>query len=168
MIGFRNTKLILLKDFQNKFYNYFKIKPYLIKGQRCRIQSKEIYNELTKEFSYYSYKWKMPKLSKENLRYWLRAFFDCESWVECVKGKNRAIKLECVNSNGIKDIKKALKKFKIDSKLKKRIRKDKIIYRLGVFGLGNIKKFHNKIGFLHPNKKLKLIEVLNSYNEKVL
>ncbi len=64
--------------------------------------------------------------------------------------------------------KKALKKFKIESKLKKRIRKDKIIYRLGVFGLGNIKKFHNKIGFLHPNKKLKLIEVLNSYNEKVL
>lgn len=37
VMGFRNTNLILLKDFQNKFEKVFGIKPHLDEGQRCRI-----------------------------------------------------------------------------------------------------------------------------------
>ena len=76
-IDFRNTHKILLEDFQKKFQIIFGLKPYLVNDSRCRIQNKEIYYTLTKDFSYYSYKWKLPKLSKSNLKCWLQAFFDC-------------------------------------------------------------------------------------------
>lgn len=164
-IGFRNTNQELLLDFQNKFYKFFKIRPHITNEGRCRIQSKRIYGFLTKHFSYYSYEWIIPNLPKKLLKYWLRAFFDCEGWVECVKAKNRAIKLECVNLNGIEGVKKGLNRFGINSNIKVRKRKNKIIYRLGIFGYENIKKFKNKISFLHPKKKRKLEEAINSYSK---
>ncbi len=162
-IGFRNTNLILLKDFQRRFKKYFKKTPILVIKERCYIGSKEIFYVLTKKYSYYSYEWNMPQISKENLRLWLRAFFDCESWVELQPAKSRSIRVECVNLKGLKQVQKALSRFKIESKLKIRIRKDRIIYRLNICGLDDLKRFNNNIGFLHPNKKIKLKEALNSY-----
>lgn len=77
-IGLRNTNYTLLKDFQNHFFKVFKVKPKLIRGQRCRIYSKEIYYKLMENGPYHSNNWSFPVLSKENSRHWLRTFFDCE------------------------------------------------------------------------------------------
>lgn len=161
-IGFRNTNLTLLKDFQYRFYDYFKIKPYLIPKQRCRIGSKELYKKLTKEFeSFYSWEWKMPKLNKKLVRIWLRAYFDCEGWVTCETHKNRHVGAECVNKVGINQIKEALEKLKIDSILKKRSTRN--IYSMYIYGKDNIIKFKEKIGFLHPFKNQKLEKTIKDF-----
>src|SRR3989338_5995359 len=160
-IGFRNTNDVLLKDFQNKFYSVFGLVPHITNEGRCRIQNKEIYCILTKGCSYYSYYWTLPKLSKANLTHWLRAFFDCEACVQNQPRKNRAIALDCCNKKGLAQIQSALKKFDIHSGINKR--KDKTIWTLTICGLENIKRFNRKMGFLHPNKKIKLVGAINSY-----
>ena len=161
-IGFRNTNLDLLKDFQIKFYRYFKIKPYLIEGQRCRIGSKEIYNSLTEKFgSFYSYEWKMPELNDQLKKIWLRSFFDCEAWVTLEKHQNRNIGLDNVNKKGINQIKNALKEMGINCVL--RYREKQNIYRLYIYGKENIILYKSEIGFLHPNKLKKLNDAINDY-----
>jgi len=162
VIGFRNTNLTLLKDFQNNFYNVFKIKPHLIEGQRCRIGSKKIYELLTQQFgSFYSWEWKMPKINEKLKRVWLRAYFDCEGWVTCKSHKNRMIGADCVNLRGIKQIQDALNDFGISTKLKKRNNRN--IFSLSIFGKENLIKFYNKIGFLHPLKIQKLNMALQDF-----
>lgn len=151
-IGFRNTNNSLLKDFQEKFCRYFKIKPSLYKGQRCQIGSKEIYTKLTNNFgSFYSYEWSIPNLNKKLLKIWLRAFFDCESWVFCKSHQNRHVGIDSVNEKGLDQIKKALENLGIKS-IKKTI-KDRRIYRLFIYGKENLIRFQEEIGFLHPLKK---------------
>ena len=162
MIGFRNTNLILLKDFQERFGEVFGIKPYLIEGQRCRIGSKRIYGKLIKEFgSFYSWEWKMPKLNEKLSKIWLRAYFDCEGWVTCKTHQSRMIGADCVNERGIKQIKETLLKLGIKSKLKKRNTRN--IFSLAIFGKENLIKFHEKIGFLHPEKVERLKKVLGDF-----
>ena len=66
MIGFRNTNLVLLKDFQKRFEKYFGKKTYITNEGRCRIGSKEIYNKLLISFGeFYSWRWKMPILKNK-------------------------------------------------------------------------------------------------------
>lgn len=162
VIGFRNTNLALLMDFQNCFYKYFKIKPKIYKNERSALHSKELYFLLTKEFgSFYSREWKAPKLSKKHLRSWLRAFYDSEGWVEIQKAKSRVIGLQSINENGIKSVQKNLSKFKINSSLK--YKENRKIWTLRISGLDDIKKFSKFIGFSHPNKSLKLKEAISSY-----
>ena len=162
MIGFRNTNLILLKDFQDKFEKVFGVKPYLIEGQRCRLGSKQIYDRLTKEFgSFYSWEWKMPKLNKKLSKIWLRAYFDCEGWITCKSHQNRCIGADCVNEIGINQIREALEKVGIKSKVKKRNTRN--IFSIFIFGRENLMGFNEKIGFLHPLKKEKLNEVMDDF-----
>lgn len=161
-IGFRNTSLTLLKDFQERFEKVFKIKPYLIEGQRCRIGSKEIYELLTNKFgSFYSWEWRMPKLNNELSKIWLRAYFDCEGWVFCKKHQNRHIGADCVNEEGLNQVETALNKLGIKT-IRKYNRKKKI-YRLIIYGKENLERFKEKIGFLHSNKAAKLEEVSKDY-----
>ncbi len=170
-IGFRNTNNVLLEDFQKRFKNYFGLEPHIYRLERCQIGNKKIYFTLTKNFSYYSYQWRMPKLSKDNLKYWLRAFFDCDSWVELRNNSTRSIRLECVNLNGLKQIKKALLIFDINSSsIKTRNRKNILIYRLNICGVDNMKKFNNYIGYLHQNKKILLKKAIKNcyYNKWVI
>lgn len=129
--------------------------PHITNEGRCRIQNKEIYTFLTKDYSYYSHHWTLPKLSKENLSDWLRAFFDCEACVQNQPANNRAIALDCCNETGLLQIQKALEKFNINGHIRKRSNRG--IWTLTICGFGNIKRFYNKIGFLHPNKKIKLV-----------
>ncbi len=159
-IGFRNTNDVLLKDFQQKFKEVFGLTPIITNEGRCRIQNKEIYHLLTKECSYYSYEWRLPQLSKENIRHWLRAFFDCEGWVENQPAKSRLIGLDCCNESGLRSVQEALKKFKIYSSIK---RKRTHIWRLTICDIKNLKRFQKQIGFLHPEKARKLEEAINSY-----
>ncbi len=159
-IGLRNTTDVLLKDFQKKFEIVFGLKPIITNEGRCKIQNKEIYNLLTKDFSYYSYEWKLPELSKENLRYWLRTFFDCEGWVEN-RNYSRLVRLESCNEKGILDIQKVLLKFNISSSVKKRT--NRTMWRLTICGIGNLQRFQKKVGFLHSEKSAKLLSAIESY-----
>ncbi|MEK6843857.1 MAG: LAGLIDADG family homing endonuclease [Nanoarchaeota archaeon] len=162
-VGLRNTNILLLEDFQKRFFNYFKVKPHLIIKERCRIGSKKIYEQLEKEFgSFYSYKWTAPNLENNLLKIWLRAFFDCEAWVMLKAHQNRAIGLECVNYDGIISIKKFLKKLGIESsEIKKK--KSRAIFSLHIYGKENLIKFRELIGFNHPQKRELLNRAINDY-----
>lgn len=161
-IGFRNTNLILLKDFQNKFEKVFEVKCSLYEGQRCQKGSKNIYEKLTKEFgSFYSWEWTMPKLNKKLKRIWLRSYFDCEGWVFCKTHQNRHIGIDCVNEKGLNQIIDALNEIGIRS-IKKFNRK-RYIYRIFIYGKDNLILFKEKIDFLHPEKKEKLKRCINDF-----
>lgn len=158
-VGLRNKNIILLKDFQIKCKKQFKIEAKITKD-RANIHNKELYNLLTRKGSFYCREWKLPKLSKTNLQHWLRSFFDCESWVEVQKAKSRVIGLELTNEESISSISQALKKFNINSSLS--ITK-KSLLRLTICGKDDLLKFQKYIGFLHPKKKQKLKDAIESY-----
>jgi len=161
-LGLRSTNEFLLRDFQERFERYFGIKPRLVLGQRSEIGSREIYERLTKEFgSFYSWEWKMPKLDKELSKIWLRAYFDCEGWVTCKSHQNRHIGAECVNEEGLNQVKNALKDLEIESSIKKRSTRN--IFSLQIYGKENIVRFSEKIGFLSHKKLEKLKEALDDF-----
>ena len=162
-IGFRNTNDVLLRDFQNRFRAIFDVEPHIAREGRCRIQRKEIYKFLTKGYSYYSHTWKLPNLSNKNLKHWLRAFFDCEGWVENQPGKSRLIGLDCCNKVGLESVQNALKRFGIASQIHRKA--DREIWRLAICGLNDLRRFYRQIGFLHPDKDRKLGEALDSYKD---
>lgn len=161
-IGLRNTNEILLKDFQNKFAKAFGLMPIITNDGRCKIQNKNIFFQLTKDFSYYSDEWAIPQLSLNDLKCWLRSYFDCDGWVTVQKAKSRVIGLESINKNGLEQIKNSLLKFGIKaSDVKKR--KNKNIWCISICGKDDLIKFKENIGFLHPRKNNKLLEAVNSY-----
>jgi len=165
-IGLRNTCPELLEDFQTRFDNVFHKKPIISKQQdRCLIGSRELFYFLTENFgSFYSADWSIPKclVKKELLSSWLRAFFDCEGWVEAVKGKNRAVAAESINEKGLNDIRNYLKNlFGIHSTIRPRSGRTTSV--LGIYGKKNIIKFSNQIGFTHPLKRQKLDAAINSF-----
>lgn len=161
-IGLRNRCNALLNDFQNKFEKVFGLKPIITNEGRCKIQNKNIFSQLTKDFSYYSDKWTIPQLSLDELRYWLISYFDCDGWVNIQKAKSRVIGLESINKNGLEQIKNSLLKFGIKSSDVKK-RKNRNIWYIYICGKDNLQRFKENIGFLHPNKNEKLLEALNSY-----
>ncbi|VVB83937.1 Replication factor C small subunit [uncultured archaeon] len=161
-IGFRNTNLILLRDFQRKFERVFEIKCSLYEGQRCQKGSKEIYELLTKKFgSFYSWEWTMPKLDENLTKIWLRSYFDCEGWVFCKSHQNRHLGIDCVNEKGLNQIISALNKLGI--KTIKKYNKKRKIYRILIYGKENLNRFAEKIGFLHPEKLDKLKRVIEDF-----
>ena len=163
-IGLRNTNIVLLKDFQNKFAKVFGLTPIITKDvDRCRIGNKELTLKLLKEFgSFYSVNWKLPKFSKKHLKSWLRSYFDCDGSVGFIKAKDRKIALESINHSGIKQIQRVLSHyFGINSTVK--LRKNRNIWSLTICGKDDLEKFQKYIGFLHPKKSQKLTEALNSY-----
>lgn len=162
-IGLRNTNNILLKDFQQKFKSVFGLMPHIMNDGRCAIGNKDIYHYLTKDFSYYSYEWKLPKLNKRSLSYWLKAFFDCEGWVENQPAKSRLIGADCCNELGLLSVKESLQKFGIFSNIQNKA--GRTIWRLTICGLDDLKKFQKHINFLHPDKNQKLIEAIDSYRD---
>jgi len=163
-IGFRNTDETLLKDFQKKFFDYFKIQPRLANDGRCVVQRKEIYEKLVKQFkSFYSKEWSAPKLNNKLMKIWLRAFFDCEGWVFCKTHQNRHIGLDSINEKGLDKIRIELEKIGIKSI--KKIVKNGQMFRIFIYGKENLKLFQKKIGFLHPEKKTKLDGTIKDFVE---
>lgn len=160
-IGLRNTRYTLLKDFHDKFYEVFKVKPRLIRGQRCHIYSKGLYYRLMENGPYHSNNWSLPILSKDNLRYWLRAFYDCESWVIADKRKTRSVCLESINKEQLPKIQEALAKFKINSKIYER--KNRTTSMLTIPDRKSLENYQKYIGFLHPKKIAKLKKCINSF-----
>lgn len=164
-IGLRNTNLVLLKDFQEKFEIVFGIKPHLREGERCEIGSKDIYEELTKKFgSFYSWHWKIPQnLNHELIREWLRSYFDCEGWVFCKSHQNRHIGADCINEFGMKQVIESLNNLGIHTIYK--INKKRKMHRVFIYGKENLLKFKKEIGFLHPEKSKKLDDSIDDYME---
>jgi hypothetical protein len=160
-IGFRNTNVVLIKDFQSKFRDVFGISPIITNEGRCRIGNKEIYYFLTKDFSYDSYHWEFPQLSRENVKYWLRAFFDCEGWFENQPAKSRLVGLDCCNKSGVLSVQQALASLGIKSQVKRRV--NRTIWRIAICGLDDLKLFQKQVDFLHPAKKKKLHDAISSY-----
>lgn len=162
-IGLRNTNSVLLNDFRDKFERVFGVKPHIRIGERCEIGSKKIYEELINEYgSFHSHLWKIPNFKNRKLYgIWLRSFFDCEGWVFCKSKQNRHIGLDCVNENGINQIIESLNSFGIRT-IKKKNEKRKI-FRIFIYGKDNLIKFSDKIGFLHPDKNIKLDKTLNDF-----
>jgi len=161
-IGLRNTNEIILKDFQSKFKKVFRFTPIITNDGRCKIQNKNIFFQLTKDFSYYSDEWTIPKLSLEELSSWLKSYFDCDAWITVQKAKSRVIGLESINKTGLEQIKNSLLKFGIKTcNVKKRKNRD--VWYIYICGKDDLQKFKQNIGFLHPNKNKKLLEAINSY-----
>ncbi len=161
-IGLRNTNIVLLRDFQERFERIWGVKPHLQEGQRCSKNSKQIYEFLNQNFgSFYSWEWRMPRLNKKLSRVWLRTYFDCEGWVSVERHKSRLIGADCVNSFGLKQVKEALAKNGIVSHLKKKSGRE--IFRLYIYGKENLIKFKKYIDFNHPQKNVKLQEALADY-----
>ena len=161
-IGLRNTNLLLLKDFQNRFEKIWGIKPILTEKQRCQKGSRPIYEFLTQNFgSFYSWEWRMPRLNKRLSNIWLRTYFDCEGWVSIEKHKSRLIGADCVNLSGLKQVKAALAKNGIKSKIKKQNRRN--IFRLYIYGKDNLIRFKKNIDFYHPQKFIKLQKAIDDY-----
>jgi len=159
-VGLRNTDLTLLKDFQKKTQKLFDCNSRIYRNERCDISSKEVYNFLTKDgTTYYSHHWRLPTLTKKQLAGWLRSYFDSDGWAHCRVAKDRHIGLDSVNKEGLYQIKDALEKFMISSKIKKH----RTLYRLHIFGKENLIKFQKEIGFLHPAKIRTLKKTINSY-----
>ncbi|MBI2550595.1 LAGLIDADG family homing endonuclease [Candidatus Woesearchaeota archaeon] len=160
-IGLRNTCLTLLEDFNGRCNKAFNVTPIIYRNERCKFQSKEVFYRLTKNDTYYSDKWSLPILSKKNLSLWLRAYFDCDGWVFVEERQNRHIGLDSINHNGLSQIQQALKRFQIESKVKRV--KNGYMSRLLIYKKESLVNYQKHIGFLHPDKKEKLRQVIESY-----
>lgn len=160
-IGLRNTCLTLLEDFRTRCKKVFKVNPIIYRNERCKFQSKKIYYELTKSQTYYSERWNLPGLSKKNLSLWLRAYFDCDGWVFVKERQNRHIGLDSINHNGLSQIQQALKRFRIESKVKRV--KHGYMSRLLIYQKESLVNYQKHIGFLHPTKKERLKQAIESY-----
>jgi hypothetical protein len=165
-IGLRNTSPVLLEDFQQKFARVFKKEPIISKCKdRCNTWNKEIFCWLMGNFgSFHSDKWTLPDcfLAKELLAPWLRAFFDCEGWVEVTARKSRIIGAESINTAELQKISRCLKEiFSVNSGF--RLRNGRNTASLTICGRDDLLKFKEAIGFLHPSKKKKLEEALASF-----
>jgi len=77
------------------------------------------------------------------------------------KAVDRHVGADCANYKGLKQIKSALEKFKINSVIK--YPKNRDLFRLIIYGKDNLIKFQKEINFLHPKKKRKLQEAIDSY-----
>ena len=158
-IALRNTNLTLLKDFQICFARQFGVTPKIYRTERAIVHSKQLYYYLTKSYNYYSYEWELPTLSRPQLRCWLRAFFDCEGWVELQQSKSRSVRLDSVNQSGLLQVQAALRSLGVSCSL----HATKRMWRLSITGRVYLHRFQKMVGFLHPEKQQKLDLVLRSY-----
>ncbi len=106
-----------------------------------------------------SLNWQFPNQfkSREEKIEWIRAIFDCESYVG---PKN--IQLQSVSEKGINSIKELLEEFGVNSKIyryKRKKKKQNTNYLLFISRKENIRKYLKLIGFNHP-KKLKKLKIL--------
>ena len=164
-VDFRNTEPVLLRDFQERFETIFLEIPVISRRQdRCTKSSKGAYEFFTTKFgSFYSREWRMPEMTDECASAWLRAFFDCEGWVVNLPAKDRSIGIESVNLPGLLQVKDALEsRFGIQTSIPVK-KKNHAIYSLRISGRVNLRKFHERVDFLHPQKRRKLDGALASY-----
>jgi intein-encoded DNA endonuclease-like protein len=163
----------LIKPFKNAIMNIYNKKPKVrkLKNYFCiTIDSKTVVLDLLRYAKFGKLNWNVPKIAttKRNAREWLRAFFDCEAYV------NRAyIRVHSINLKGLKQVKNLLAHFDIRSKIYEYRPKNKkwnANYQLMIFRKEDRIKFLREIGFNHAIKLKKLKYFLKNKkikNEKI-
>ena len=161
---------LLAKKIVSLFIDEYNIKP-IIKRRggyyEISIKNKPACLDLLKLGNYNSLNWCIPKnLQIDLIKEWIKCFFDCEAYVSAY---SKNIQVKSINGKGLLSIGGKLKLFNIKSniygpyrqKSSNRSNKHSDYYVLVVPKRdGNLKKYESLISFNHPNKKHKLIEIL--------
>lgn len=158
-IGFYPDDKNMLSLFLTTFKELYRKEPkiFLEKNYyKVRITSKTACLDLIRFTKFHSLEWRIPTFvnTTELKREWLRAFFDCEAYVD----KNR-ITIQSVNKNGIIDIRQALQEFSIESKIyqyKRRQKNWNTNYLLIIMKINSRINFLNKVGFNNLKKQIRL------------
>lgn len=128
------------------------------------IDSKVVVQDIVKDIDFGLLKWNVPRkiLIKDNHKIeWLKAFFDCESYV----GKKH-IKVQSVNKLGMEQVKELLLEFDIKSHNYQYSPKNprwNTNYILIINKKSDRKKYLDCIGFNHSLKQKKLKDTLKIY-----
>lgn len=127
-----------------------------------RLTSRTVVEDIVKYSNFGLYKWTLPlelfnvKGAKEA---WLRAFFSAEGYVN-----NWSIKIQTVNTNGIKEVSKLLNEIGIRHKYYEYNPKKNNHSTVGIVVImqkESRKTFYEKVGFWHSKKTNKLKKSLN-------
>ena len=128
------------------------------------LHSKVVCEDLNNYCKFGTYCWNIPFNlfeSDKDVSEWLKSFFDAEAYVNL---NSKCIKVSSVNQNGLNEIRSVLKrKFKIDSVIYSYVPKNvnhSKTYLLHIFGVKNLSKYFQKIGFNHKIKLSKLYKLL--------
>lgn len=169
-----NKDLTLIKDFSDCVKNAFGItckEPHT--GKTCYqigFRNKQLAEKL-KNINFNSANWRIPQFVKKGTKNiksaYLQAFFDDESCVTFRKrkeGYDRSIRLQSINQNGIKSLKKLLKSIKINSKLYGPIRQK--YFEIKMMKKEELCKFYKKVGYINKSKQEKLEKALKTYASK--
>ena len=143
----------------------YKLTPHIkeVKNNwKITFGSKAVVTYLLKNYgSFRSLEWKLPNFkTEEELKEWLRAFFDCEAHVS-----KKSIQLQSVNKEGILQIKNVLERLDIKSGLCTYERKNKnwnTNYILSITKKSERYKFLKTIGFYHKRKLEKLTKLVKA------
>ncbi len=148
--------LHIVRLFKKEFNIEPKIKNFG-KYFRVEIASKPAFLNLLDVGTSETSNWSIPKnITKDSLKYWLSAFFDCESNIDL---NNKIIALKSVNFNGLLDIKEKLKIFNVESKVYGPYQpKNKKHSKYGILLIRgkNIQLYRSFINFNHSAKKKKV------------
>ena len=152
---------VLRKNFKKDVKIALKRECVLCSGKReLSVSGKRVFDEFVLLGVGKSREWFIPdvimKADDRVIRQWLRAFFDDEATVD---QSRKRIRIKLVNLNGLKQIKKLLKRLGIKSNITGP-NCDKTWY----ITTKELDKFNNLIGFSEPNKKSKLEKLIETKN----
>lgn len=163
-VNFYPDNKIMLKIYVQAIGYLYKTKPTIRKLKSyftARISSKFIAEDLLKSSVFGIKTWVTPSsllYSKRNKVSWLRAFFSAEGYVG-----ERQIKLQTVNSRGIKQVYNLLKELGIDCSYYEYTPKNKLHSTVSILMILKKEariKFLREIGFWHSKKESRLKETL--------
>lgn len=159
-IEFYPDNLALAQQFTAAFQELYELIPAIKKRKNyysVRIANKAACKDLLKTAKFGVLHWCVPhsylSSSKQETE-WLKAYYDCEAHVEKTK-----IVLQSVNKEGILEVQRLLKRFKVEARFYKYKRKNKnwnVNYLLFIQKRKSREAFLNNIGFNHPVKLEKL------------
>ena len=124
---------------------------------RVEIKNKPVCLNLLSLGKYDGLNWIIPNsLDKNLLREWIKCFFDCEAYVNLF---NQQIQVKSVNESGLREIKKGLLLYGINSKVYgpyKNGEGHNPYFMLTIYNLKDLLLYKSKIGFYHPDKVVDL------------
>lgn len=157
----------LIKPFCEAFDKVYNKKPKVKELQNhyfLYVDSKIVVQDIINSAKFGVLNWKIPHemlYNEENKKEWLKAFFDCESYVG-----EKYVRLQTVNKIGMKQIKELLKEFGITANSYEYMPKNKNWNLNHILIIGKKymrKRYLNKIGFNHTLKLNRLKKTLKIY-----
>lgn len=143
-------KELIIKD-HGKFYT-------------LSVHSKVVCEDLNRYCKFGTKEWEIPFdlfESDEDVSEWLKSFFDAEAHVNL---DSKCIKVSSINQDGLNEVKKLLEnKFEINSVIYSHVPKNikhSKTYLLHIFGMNNLLKYSENVGFNHKVKLSKLYKLL--------